>query len=368
MSRTTIRIAGLAALLVTGSLLAACGSSDSKTGASGAGSAVTAADLKAAATVAPHPTTNPAWSKFHFVIADNGGDGNQALGSLLGTFKSASYSVSYARFSFGPPLVQALVSGKADIGSVGDVPPLTGAAKTFGFKVVGIQRAFTEGESGENIVVPKNSPLKTLADLRGKTLAVPQGSSAHGLALLALDSVGLKPTDVKLDFLDPAAGAQAFASGKVDAWAIWNPQAQLAVEHGGRVLAYGRPPIDQDNSYYVASDASLKDPVRRAALADVLERIGQQYTYAREHLDVYAKAIQQEDGLTAAEAKTYVATLQFKVTPVGPVDTAAEQKLADLFLEAGQITKKVDFTSITDNILPAGYDSSTAGTGDLPSD
>ena len=72
--------------------------------------------------------------------------------------------------------------------------------------------------------MPKGSPIHSLAQLKGKKIAVPEGSSANGLVLLALKSVGLTPSDVHLDYLCPAAGATAFASGKVDAWAIWNPQ------------------------------------------------------------------------------------------------------------------------------------------------
>jgi sulfonate transport system substrate-binding protein len=370
MSRTVIRLAGAAALAAATGVLAACGNSGpaaapastSPAAATSAASGSTAADVVASA-----PTANPAWSQFHFVIADNGGDGTQALASILGTFKDASYSVSFARFSYGPPLVEALVTGKADIGSVGDVPPITGAATEYGFKIVGIQRAFTQGESGEDIIVKANSGIKTLADLKGKTIAVPQGSSANGLALLALNSVGLKPSDVKLVFLDPATGAQAFASGQVDAWAIWNPQATLAVEHsGGRVLVYGKPPIDQDNSYYVASQADLANPVKRAALADVLERIGEQFKYARLHPAVYAQAIEQEDGISAADARAYVATLQYKVNPIEPADIAAENQLAALFFESGQLKTKVNVASITDNLLPAGYDSSKANVSNLP--
>lgn len=370
MSRITTRLTGAIALAATAGVLAACSSAGSSTSAAAGSSAASgsaASGSTSADIVGPAPTTNPAWSQFHFVIADNGGDGNQALASILGTFKNASYSVSFARFSYGPPLIEALAAGKIDIGSVGDVPPITGAATEFGFKIVAIQRAFTQGESGEDIIVKANSGIKTLADLKGKTIAVPQGSSAHGLALLALNSVGLKPSDVKLVYLDPAAGAQAFASGQVDAWSIWNPQATLAVRNsGGRVLVYGKPPIDQDNSYYVASHADLSDPAKRAALADVLERIGEEFTYAREHPAVYAQAVEQEDGLSAADAQAYVATLQYKIDPIEPSDITAEEQLASLFYQSGQIKKQVDVPSLTDNLLPAGYDSSKANTSSLP--
>lgn len=366
MSRLTTRLTGAAALALTVGVLAACSSSSSSDPAAAAAAATAATSDSSGSVVSPVPTTNPAWSKFHFVIADNGGDGTEALANILGTFKNASYTVSFARFSYGPPLVEALAAGKADIGGVGDVPPITGAATEFGFKIVGIERAFTQGESGEDILVKKNSSIKTLAGLKGKTIAVPQGSSAHGLVLLALNSVGLKPSQVKLVFLDPAAGAQAFASGQVDAWAIWNPQATLAIQNAdARVLVYGKPPIDQDNDYYVASESDLSNPVKKAALADVLERIGEEFTYAQQHPAVYAEAIEQEDDLSPADAKAYVAAEQYKIDPIEPSDIAAEQQLSALFYESGQIKTKVNVASISENILPAGFDSSKLNTSSL---
>ena len=194
--------------------------------------------------------------------------------------------------------------------------------------------------------------------LKGKRIAVPQGSSAHGLALNALKSVGLTPKDAKLVFLDPAAAATAFNTGKVDAWSIWNPQSAIAVKNGARILVKGLPPIDQTSSYYVATDKSLKDKTKRAALTDVLKRLSREYAWAIKHPDQYAKALSKEQGIPLADAKASLAAYSNRVTPVEKSDIELEQKLADVFLESGQITKKVDVESITDNLLPAGYDSS----------
>jgi sulfonate transport system substrate-binding protein len=304
---------------------------------------------------------HPEWSQYTFTIGDNGGDGSEALAKITGVFDNAPYKVKFARFTYGPPLIQAAASGDIDLGPVGDVPPITGAAKEYGFKIVAVERSLTPTQSQENIIVPQGSPIRTLADLKGKKIAVPQGSSAHGLALNALKSVGLTPKDVQLVFLDPAAGATAFATGKVDAWSIWNPQSAIAVEHGARILAKGLPPIDQTSSYYVASDKSLNDPVKRAALTDLLERLSREFAWAVKHPDQYAQAISQEDGISLADAKTSLTALENRVTPVQPSDILAEQQLSDAFLQAGQITTKVDISSIVDGILPDGYDSSKLG-------
>ncbi|MFD5812990.1 aliphatic sulfonate ABC transporter substrate-binding protein [Streptomyces sp. NPDC127038] len=331
-------------LALAGSLVACGSSSDTTAPLSNAGNASSA--------------EHPEWSKYTFTIGDNGGDGSQALAKLTGVFDSAPYKVRFARFTYGPPLVQAAASGDIDLGSVGDVPPITGAAKEYGFKIVAVNRSLTPDQAVENIIVPKGSKLRTAADLKGKRIAVPQGSSAHGLALNALKSAGLGPKDAKLVFLDPAAAATAFNTGKVDAWSIWNPQSAIAVKNGARILVKGLPPIDQTSSYYVASDTSLKDRTKRAALTDVLKRLAREYAWAIKHPDQYAKALSQEQGIPLADAKASLAAIENRVTPVEKADIALEQKLADAFLEAGQITKKVDLASITDNLLPAGYDSS----------
>jgi sulfonate transport system substrate-binding protein len=344
MSRRSFRLTFAAVLLTVTSVLAACSSSKAPDAPlSGAGGS----------TAANHPE----WSQFTFTIGDNGGDGSEELAKVTGAFDDAPYKVKFARFDYGPPLVQATASGDINLGYVGTVPPITGAAKQFGFKIVATQHGTDLTKAAENIIVPKDSPIQTLADLRGKKIAIPQGSSAHGLALLALKSVGLTPKDVELVYLSPAAGATAFNTGKVDAWSIWNPPSAIAVKDGARILAKGLPPIDQVNNYYVATDKSLNDPARRAALADVLTRIARIFNWAQQNPNEYAKAIAKETGISLEDARTTVDSYQFRVTQVLPEDIKAEQDLSDAFFEAGEITKQVDVTGLTDNLLPDGFDS-----------
>jgi sulfonate transport system substrate-binding protein len=129
------------------------------------------------------------------------------------------------------------------------------------------------------------------------------------------------------------------------------------VKNGARIVAKGAPPIDQLNSYYVASQKSLDDPERRAALADVLTRVAKTFNYGLEHRDEYAKAVAKDTGISFDDAKTSVDAYSFKVTPFIDEDLEAQQSLADAFLEAGEITKEVDVSKIYDNILPADFDS-----------
>ncbi|MFG1932843.1 ABC transporter substrate-binding protein [Mycobacterium sp. NPDC048908] len=344
MSHKSFHVSIGAVLLTAVSVLTACSSAKAPDAPLSSAGGSTAAN-------------HPEWSQYTFTIGDNGGDGSEELAKVTGAFDDAPYKVRFARFDYGPPLVQAAATGDIDLGYVGTVPPITGAAKQFGFKIVATQHGSDPDKAAENIIVGKDSPIRTLADLRGKKVAVPQGSSAHGLALLALKSVGLTPKDVQLVYLSPAAGATAFDTGKVDAWSIWNPPSAIAVKDGARILAKGVPPIDQVNNYYVANEKSLNDPTKRAALADVLTRVARIFNWAQLHPDDYAKAIAKETGISKEDARTTVDACQFKVTQVLPEDIKAEQDLSDAFLDAGEITKKVDVAEITDNLLPDGFDS-----------
>jgi sulfonate transport system substrate-binding protein len=340
------RLATAAALIAAAGTLAACSSS----------SAATSSARPLSKFDASVSAKNPQWRTYKFVIGDNGGDGSQALAAITGVFSGAPYKVTFARFTYGPPLVQAAASGDIDLGSVGDVPPITGAAQEFGFSVVGVAHYINASTPDEDIIVPKGSSIRTLAQLKGKKIAVPEGSSAHGLVLLALKSVGLAPGDVQLDFLTPAAGATAFTSGKVNAWAIWNPQVSLAIQQGARILARGLPPIDQTSNYYVAPNRDLTG-AKRAAFEDLFKRLGAEFAWADKHPAQYAQALSQEDGISLADAKAVVPASEVYVAPVAPSDVAAEQALSDAFLQAGQIKKQVNISSITRNVLPGGYNS-----------
>lgn len=268
----------------------------------------------------------------------------------------APYTVKWAVFPFGPPLVAAAAAGQIDLGDVGDVPPLNGVSKSPGFKVVAAELPAHADQAGDYIIVPKGSPIHSLADLRGKKVGYPAGSSAHGFLLNAVHSVGLSPQNVNFVNLAPAALQSAFASGQLDAASFWNPQVTLDVQKGARILAAGVRPLDPNVGFYVASDKSLNDPKRRALVADLLQRLGRAYQYGDEHLDTWAKDVQAETGVDAATAKIVVDNGTIQVRYVSDQIVQDEQKLADTFVAAQQITGAVDVPRIVDNLLPATFD------------
>jgi sulfonate transport system substrate-binding protein len=251
--------------------------------------------------------------------------------------------VSFAKFTFGPPIVEALGAGQVDIGSVGSTPPIFGAASQTNFRAVASARLRNGADN--SIVVPGDSDIRSVKDLKGKSVAVGRASSGHGALLLALRRAGLKPSDVKIIFLPPADALAAFNSGRTDALSGWQPFTTQAELEGARVIASG-PPIDYGYYFSLASKDALEDPAKVAAIKDFLPRLRRAYDWSARNVDRYAAAWSKESGLplevTRKAAPERVQTLE----PIDGTAIAREQQLADRLSDDGFLKRPVDVRSI----------------------
>jgi sulfonate transport system substrate-binding protein len=162
----------------------------------------------------------------------------KAKGSLEARLKPLGYRVAWAEFPAGPPLLEALNAGAIDFGSVGETPPI------FAQAAAGARLTYVAHEPpaprGEAILVPKDSPIRTVADLKGKKVALNKGSNVHYLLVRALEQAGVGYGEIQPVFLPPADARAAFERGAVDAWVIWDPyQAAAEAATGARTLADG---------------------------------------------------------------------------------------------------------------------------------
>src|SRR5262249_24092858 len=148
---------------------------------------------------------------------------------------------------------------------------------------------------GEAILVPKVSPLKSVADLRGKKVALNKGSNVHYLLVRALEQAGLKYTDIQPVYLAPAAALAAFTRGSVDAWVIWDPyEAAAEASTGARVLADGTGLVPNYQFYF----SSKKFLTENAKVADiVLEALNETDDWTKNHIDEVAKQLSPSVGL-----------------------------------------------------------------------
>jgi sulfonate transport system substrate-binding protein len=281
MGHTIRRFRYLAAIvLVAGSLTAAGCSSNSTSN--------TARDTASAATVD--------LSKVTLNIGDQKGTGAQAILKAAGLLSTLPFKATWATFTSGPPMLQAMGTGAIDIGGVGDAPPVFAASGGENIEIVGARKTDFDRDA---VVVPKGSPITSIQQLKGKKIAYGSGSSANYNLLTVLGKAGLSTKDVNLVSLQPAPALAAFTSGAVDAWDIWPPYVQQAVtQYGARILASG-PEYGSPYSFQVASKSALSDPAKSAAIKSYLAIINKAYVWAAQHPQAWATAWAAAAGLPA---------------------------------------------------------------------
>lgn len=278
-------------------------------------------------------------------------DGVRSILAASGALEGVPYKIDWSVFTFGPPLVEAAGADKIDVAGVGDTPPIFGAAGGSDFRVVATQRF--DNRHDDTLLVPKGSKITDPRQLEGKTIAVPKGSSAHGFTLRLLDRIGLKPSDVKLSFLAPADGLAAFESGKVDAWAVWEPFVSQVEADGARGIAGGQPD-EQGYSFEIASTKAVEDPDKAAALKDYISRLQRAFSWARSHQTQWADAWAKESGLPQSTTRAAVPKRLSQFQGVTGDAVSFEQSLADTLTDHKVIPKRVDFSSIVTTGLAPG--------------
>ncbi|MFE0649542.1 ABC transporter substrate-binding protein [Streptomyces sp. NPDC059534] len=273
--------------------------------------------------------------------------GAEAVLRAAGELDDLPYRVTWSTFTSGPPLLEAVNAGAVDIGGVGNTPPVFAAGASSKITVI----AATHSDSaGETILVPKDSPLRTVRDLKGKKVAVAQGSSAHFQLIASLAKAGLTLGDIRPTLLQPADALAAFTSGKVDAWAVWDPYTSQVLEGGrGRVLTDGRG-IVNGLGFQVAAPAALADKEKAAAIGDYVERLRRAQEWVFGHPDVWAKVWAKETGLPYEVALAAVKRSNGTRIPVALDDAAvaSEQRIADTFARLGLIPRTFRFADFVD--------------------
>ena len=322
-------------LLAAGALAAACSSGSS--GSSGSASASGASSPAASGSVSSVNLKNVT---LH--IGDQAGSGSESLLTAAGLINKLPFKADWSDFTSGPPMLQAMGAGSVDIGAVGDAPPIFEAA---GGGKIAVVAATVADPQAAALLLPKGSAVTSVAQLKGKTIAVSEGSSANYHLLAVLKQAGLSVKDVTIDNLQPAQALAAFASGHVAAWDVWSPYIEEAeVQHGARVLVNGSP-IGKTFSFEVASRAALADPAKAAAIRAYLQLIAQAHTWANTHASAWGATWSQATGLPES-LMTAAAKDDISVTvPITAAVISSEQSIADAFTTAGLIPGHVDFAN-----------------------
>ncbi|MCF5053787.1 aliphatic sulfonate ABC transporter substrate-binding protein [Pseudomonas syringae] len=262
----------------------------------------------------------------------------KALLEVSGESKNVPYQIQWSEFPSASPLGEALNAGAVDIGALGDAPYVFALGAGASLKVVSIIHA--EGRNTTALLVPKNSPIKSVADLKGKRIVTGRGSIGHYLAIKALATAGLTTKDVEFVFLLPSESRLVLDNGTVDAWSTWDPYTTVVTSQSqARIIASGNTLLS-NHLYLAATSQAIAD--KRAQLDDFVARVDRAYAWANTHPDEYAAAQTKITGLPLA---VHVAVA--KETHLSPVlidDSVISglQATADTYQKEGLLTKHID--------------------------
>ncbi len=247
-------------------------------------------------------------------------------GTLEQRLAAKGVTVKWTEFPAGPVLLEGLNVGSIDFGTVGEAPPIFAQAAGANLVYVGHE---PPSPASEAIVVPKASTLRSLADLKGKKIALNKGSNVHYLLVKALEKAGVAYTDVQTVFLPPADARAAFERGAVDAWAIWDPfLAAAETQLGARVLSDGTGLVS-NHQFYLASRPYAEKNAETVAI--VLDELAKVDAWGSAHIAEVAAILAKQTGLEPAVLEKAARRYSYGVKAVSPAVIAEQQKIADVF-------------------------------------
>ncbi len=262
-------------------------------------------------------------------------------GTLEQKLKPLGYSVSWIEFPSGPPLLEALNVGSIDFGIAGETPPIFAQAAGAPLVYLAYDPPAPQGEA---ILVPKDSSLKSVADLKGKKVALNKGSNVHYLLVRALEQAGLKYSDIQTVFLAPADALAAFTRGSVDAWVIWDPyEAAAEASTGARILADGTGLV-ANHQFYFSSRKFLTDNAK--AVDVVLDALNEVDDWTKHNIEAVAEQLSPSIGLPASVLAVSLWREFYGILPIDNEVIASQQRIADTFVALGLVPKAINVSDL----------------------
>ena len=273
----------------------------------------------------------------------------QAVMEAAGVLDDLPYTLEWKQFTAGSPVAEALNVGSLDVGLLGDAPVLFLGALGAPIKVIAVGR---QNLGGVAILVSKDSPIHSLADLKGKRAAIWKGSWSQQLLLTALDKAGVPRDSLDLRYLSALDASHALDGGSVDVIATWEPYVTQQERQGARILATADGLIPAQS--FIAANANSVD-AKRAQISDFLQRLKKARDWALQNpanTEAYADAWAKRTRADAEIARVWFARARTTVEPLNPQVPAEAQKTVDFFASLG-LVKSYPAANLFDNSFAA---------------
>lgn len=265
----------------------------------------------------------------------------KAKGTLEKRLAEHGVDVKWTEFPGGPQLLEGLNVGSVDFGVTGETPPVFAQAAGADLLYVAHE---PPAPTGEAILVPKDSPIKSVAELKGKKVALNKGSNVHYLLVRALEDAGLKYGDITPVYLPPADARAAFERGSVDAWVIWDPfQSAAEKQLQARTLRDGSGLVDNHQFYLATRTYAEKNPQVVGTLVEEIRGVGE---WVKGNLDEATSQVAPLIGLSPEITRQAVERQGYGAQFITPEVVEAQQKIADTFTELKLIPKQLTIKDV----------------------
>ncbi len=261
----------------------------------------------------------------------------KARGDLDKALKEKGVTVKWVEFPAGPQLLEGLNVGSVSFGEAGEAPPIFAQAANANIVYIANQPAAPLAEA---LIVPKDSTIKSIQDLKGKRVVLNKGSNVHYLLLKVLEANHLKLDDIQVVYLPPADARAAFEKGAVDAWVIWDPFFAAAEQQlGAKVLATGQNLVSNHQFYLADRQFAQQHPEVLKAVVNELNTTTQ---WVSQHQTDAAKLLEEPTGLPLDVLNTSISRMGFGVTPISNEVAKQQQYVADAFYQQKLIPNKIN--------------------------
>lgn len=266
----------------------------------------------------------------------------RARGNLDARLKAAGVETRWIEFTAGPQMLEGLNVGSIDFACVGETPPVFAQAARADLVYVANE---PPAPKAEVVLVPQNSSIRSVKDLKGKRVALNRGSNVHYLLIRLLEKEGLQYSDVRVVFLPPAEARAAFENGSIDAWVIWDPFASAAVaQANARILASGEGVVHNYNFYLSTRPYATRHP---EVLLWALEEIKVTGDWVLQNFDKAAEILAPQIALTREITETALRNYGYGVqVPLNDAVIKNQQDIADAFSGLRLIPNKLDVASV----------------------
>jgi sulfonate transport system substrate-binding protein len=265
----------------------------------------------------------------------------KANGALEKRLAAKGIDVKWTEFPGGPQLLEGLNVGSVDFGTTGETPPVFAQAAGADLLYVAFE---PPAPTSEAILVPKDSPIKSVAELKGKKVVLNKGSNVHYLLVRALEEAGLKYSDIQPVYLPPADARAAFERGSVDAWVIWDPfQAAAEQQLQARTLVDGKGLVSNHQFYLATRPYAEQHPEVIEALVEEIRAIGE---WVKANNERTVAQVAPLLGLSADITRLAVQRQSYGAQLITPEVVEAQQKIADTFTALKLIPKPLNISEV----------------------